>query len=100
MDSVSSGGTVALRNWIGVNVIDAFLVALAMAMGGAEGNPFLGFLASYIGNHAMLMVKLALATIIGSILWQRGRLRILIGLNYLMLLVIAYNVVALYYLFS
>jgi len=100
MNSISRGGTVALSNWIGLNVIDALLAALAMALGGAEGNPLLGFLASYIGNHAMLMVKLALATIIGGILWRRGRLRVLTGLNYLMLLVIVYNVVALYYLLS
>ncbi|MEE9248454.1 MAG: DUF5658 family protein [Dehalococcoidia bacterium] len=86
-----------LRYWIGLNAIDAVLTGLALALGGVEANPILNLFASHMGHPGMLFLKTLFAIALGGIIWQRGTLRTLAGLNYLMVGIVIYNMVVITY---
>ena len=80
-----------LRYWVILNAIDALLTGLALMLGAVEGNMILQLFSSQIGDMSTLFVKVLVALAIGGILWERGKTRILVALNYAMVVVVVYN---------
>ncbi len=66
-------------------------------MGGVEANPLLNLIASRLGDPGMLFVKTLFAIALGGILWNRGNMRTLTKLNYLMVAVVMYNMLIITY---
>ncbi|MBI4338856.1 MAG: hypothetical protein HY680_02760 [Chloroflexi bacterium] len=87
----------ALRYWIGLNAADALLTAVALSMGAMEGNPVLTLFALRLGIPGMLFVKALFAIALGGVIWQRGKVRMLMIMNYVMLAVILYNMLTITY---
>ena len=88
----------AFRYWIGLNAIDALLTGLAIVLGSVEANPVLNLFASHMGNPGMLYVKVLFAIALGGVLWERRKVRILTGMNILMVGVVIYNMLVITYI--
>ncbi len=86
-----------LRYWVILNAIDALLTGIALMLGATEGNMILQLFSSQIGDASMLFVKVLIALAIGGILWERGKARILVALNYAMVVVVIYNMLVITY---
>lgn len=86
-----------LRYWIWLNTADALLTGLALALGTSEANPLLNLFAAQLGNPGMLFVKLLFAIALGGILWQRRTMRVLNVMNFLMMMVVIYNMLVITY---
>jgi len=86
-----------LRYWIWLNTADALLTGLALALGTSEANPLLNLFAAQLGNPGMLFVKTLFAIALGGILWQRRTFQILNGMNFLMMMVVVYNMFVITY---
>ena len=95
--STASPNRMVLRYWVILNAIDALLTGLALMLGAVEGNMILQLFSSQIGDMSMLFVKVLIAMAIGGILWERGKMRILVALNYAMVAVVFYNMLVITY---
>ena len=91
-------GPIALRYWISLNAADAILTGLGLWLGAVEANPVLSLFADRLGHPGMLFMKTLFAIAVGGILWERSQFRILYGLNYVMALVVVYNLLVIAYL--
>ncbi len=87
-----------LRYWIALNAIDALLTGLAILLGAVEANPILNLFAFRLGHPGMLFVKVLFAIAMGGILWERRKVRILTGMNFLMVGVVTYNMLVITYI--
>lgn len=97
LQSDLGGSFMALRYWIGLNIADAALTGLALALGTAEANPVLRLFAAQLGYLGMLFVKGLFAISVGGVLWQRGKVKMLTVLNVGMLGIVIYNMVVITY---
>ena len=95
--STAAPNRMVLRYWVILNAIDALLTGLALMLGAVEGNMVLQLFSSQIGDMSMLFVKVLIALAIGGILWERGKTRILVALNYAMVAVVFYNMLVITY---
>ncbi len=86
-----------LRYWIALNAADAVLTALGLALGATEANPVLNAFALRVGHPGMLFIKALFAIAIGGVLWERSKVRMLTGMNYLMTAVVIYNMIVISY---
>ena len=66
-----------LKGFLGANVADAVSSAQALLYGGTEGNPLIATGIHYIGMGPTLILKLAVAMVIGAILMKAGKARLL-----------------------
>ena len=66
-----------LKGFLGANVADAISSAQALLYGGAEANPLIATGIHYIGMEPTLILKLAVAMVIGAILMKAGKARLL-----------------------
>jgi len=83
--------TNSLSMWLVLNALDSLVTWHTLSLGGFEANPALR-LASYAhGDAIMLAVKMALALLIGLLVWKRGSPRLRGTLNLGMSLVIIAN---------
>ena len=87
----------ALRYWIALNAADAVLTAMGLALGATEANPVLNAFALRLGHPGMLFIKALFAIAVGGVLWERSKVRILTGMNYLMAAVVIYNMIVITY---
>ena len=86
-----------LRYWIGLNVIDALLTGLSIALGGVEANPILNMFALRLGSNGMLFVKTMFAIALGGILWERRKIQTLATMNSVMVAIVLYNMIVITY---
>jgi hypothetical protein len=83
--------TNSLALWLVLNALDSIVTWYTLSLGGHEANPALR-LASYAhGDVIMLAVKMALALLIGLLVWRRGSRRLRGTLNLGMSLVVIAN---------
>jgi hypothetical protein len=83
--------TNSLTLWLVLNAFDSAVTWYTLSLGGYEANPVLR-LASYAhGDAVMLAVKMALALLIGLLVWRRGSRRLRGTLNLGMSLVVIAN---------
>ena len=87
----------ALRYWITLNAADAVLTAIGLALGATEANPVLNAFALRLGHPGMLFIKTLFAIAVGGVLWERSKVRMLTGMNYLMVAVVIYNMIVITY---
>ena len=66
-----------LKGFLGANVADAISSAHALLYGDREGNPLIAMGIHYIGMEPTLILKLAVAMVIGAILMKAGKARLL-----------------------
>ena len=66
-----------LKGFLGANVADAISSAQALLYGAAEANPLIAGGIRYIGMEPALILKLAVAMVIGAILIKAGKARLL-----------------------
>ena len=66
-----------LKGFLGANVADAISSAHALLYGGAEGNPLIASGIHYLGWEPTLILKLAVAMVIGAVLMKAGKARLL-----------------------
>ena len=64
-----------LKGFLGANIADSISSAHALLYGGVEGNPFIASGIHYIGMEPTLILKLAVAMVIGAILVRVGKAR-------------------------
>ncbi len=64
-----------LKGFLGANVADAISSARALLYGGTEANPIIASGIHYIGWEPTLILKLAVAMVIGGILVKAGKAR-------------------------
>jgi hypothetical protein len=86
-----------LRVWIGLNTLDAILTWIAFAMGAAEGNALLSSLAAFKGPERMLIAKVFLAILVGSIIWRKQKWHLWPWLNWGMVGVVVWNMLIIGY---
>ncbi len=83
--------TNSLALWLALNALDSMTTWQALSLGGYEANPTLGLAADTYGDAPMLAGKMALALLIGILVWMRGPCRLKGLLNLGMALVIITN---------
>ncbi len=83
--------TNSLTLWMALNALDSMTTWQALSLGGYEANPTLGLAAATYGDVPMLAGKMALALLIGILVWMRGPRRVKGLLNLGMTLVIITN---------
>ena len=66
-----------LKGFLGANAADAISSAHALLYGSAEANPLLASGMHYLGMEPTLILKLAVATVIGGLLMKAGKARLL-----------------------
>ena len=66
-----------LRGFLGANVADAISSAHALLYGSGEANPLIAIGIHHVGMEPTLILKLALAMIIGGVLMKAGKARLL-----------------------
>ena len=86
-----------LRAWIGLNALDAILTWIAFAMGAVEGNSLLSSLADFRGLERMLIAKVFLAILVGSIIWRKQKWHLWPWLNWGMVGVVVWNMLIIGY---
>ena len=86
-----------LRAWIGLNALDAILTWIAFAMGAVEGNSLLSSLADFRGLERMLIAKVFLAILVGSIIWRKQKWQLWPYLNWGMVGVVVWNMLIIGY---
>ena len=95
--STTAPRRMVLRYWVILNAVDALLTGLALMLGAVEGHMILLLFSSQSGDMSMLFVKVLIALAIRGILWERGKTRILVALNYAMVAVVFYNMLVITY---
>jgi len=83
--------TNSITIWILLNALDVAITWLCLSLGMSEANPFLKVAAQTHGEVFMLFGKMALASLIGVLVWRRGTRRLKGGLNLGMALVVITN---------
>ena len=66
-----------LKGFLGANIADAISSAQALLYGGAEANPLIASGIHYLGMESTLILKLAIAMVVGGILIKSGNARLL-----------------------
>ena len=66
-----------LKGFLGANVADAISSAHALLYGSAEANPLIASVMHYLGMEPTLILKLAVALVIGAMLMRAGKARLL-----------------------
>ncbi|MFC1848558.1 DUF5658 family protein [Chloroflexota bacterium] len=77
--------------WVTLNGVDSLLTWQHMSIGGHELNPFLGLAIQTYGEGAMLIGKMALAVLFGTLVWRWGSHRLKSTLNLGMNVVVIVN---------
>jgi len=83
--------------FIGLNVADALLTGVAIALGAIEVNPVLSLFSVQLGLPKAMFVKTLFALSLGGVVWQRRKLRVLKVLNYIMLGIVISNMLIMSY---
>jgi len=83
--------TNSITIWILLNALDTTITWLCLSLGMSEVNPFLKVAAQTHGDGFMLFGKMALASLIGVLVWRRGTHRLKGGLNLGMALIVITN---------
>ena len=81
----------SFRLWLSLNALDATVTGLCLSLGMSEANPFLKMAALTHGTAPMLALKMALALLIGLLVWKRGPRRMKSALNMGMALILIAN---------
>ena len=77
--------------WIVLNCVDSAITWQILSLGGREINPFLNLIAQIYGDGGMLAGKMALAVLLGILVWRKGSRRMKSALNLGINLVVIVN---------
>ena len=86
-----------LLYFIGLNIADALLTSVAIVLGAIETNPILNLFSFELGLPTAMLVKAVFALALGSILWERRKVRVLVVLNYVMVGIVVNNAIIITY---
>ena len=80
-----------LLYFVGLNFADALLTSLAIVMGAVEANTIQGLFSLEFGLPKAMFIKTLFALALGGVVWQRGKVQVLTGMNYVMVGIVVIN---------
>ena len=94
----TSPSQTAFLIWVALNVADALITWYSFGLGASEANPLLSSFQQAQGAGPMLLLKVALAALVGALVRRWGKRHVLRAMVWGMLIVVVYNLAVAGYL--